>query len=109
MRSAIRRELDGAILAIEDEARAPLVAALDRLNRLIVSYADLTHEVVWNGGDWRDIAKEWSGVVDEARAALSREDRPHEHGPLTWEEGDTGHIAGWTCDVCGARNVSTRP
>ena len=41
------------------------------LCRLIVSYADLTHDVVRDpNGDWRDIAKEWGVVVDRARANL---------------------------------------
>jgi hypothetical protein len=57
-----------------DTTRELLDAALARerrLARLIVSYADLTHDVVVNGSDPADIAKEWAGVVAEARAALA--------------------------------------
>ena len=55
------------VLAALDAADADMLA----LQRLIVSYADLTHRVVTDGGDWRDIAKEWGRVVDESRAALA--------------------------------------
>src|SRR3990167_215204 len=55
------------VLAALDAADADMLA----LQRLIVSYADLTHRVVTDGGDWRDIAKEWGIVGDESRAALA--------------------------------------
>jgi hypothetical protein len=63
-----------------DRLVASLLATLDaerarhaRLCRLIVSYADGTHDAVVNGGDWRDITREWRQVVEEARAATEGE------------------------------------
>ena len=41
------------------------------LCRLIVSYADLTHRVVAEGGELREISDEWTKVVSAARAALA--------------------------------------
>lgn len=54
--------------------RHELIKIVDQLldwAKLVVSYADLTHDVVHDpNGDWRDIAHEWHGVVEEARALL---------------------------------------
>jgi len=41
------------------------------LCRLIVSYADLTHRVVAEGGELREISDEWTKVVSAAHAALT--------------------------------------
>lgn len=71
------------LAALGEDAAATPSPSTDRLReaeervqrwaRLIVSYADLTHDVVQSGGDWRAIATEWSRVVDEARAAFAGE------------------------------------
>lgn len=67
--------LDELADAIEAQAVAAERERLLHLARLIVSYADLTHDVVVQGRDWREIAAEWRAVVEEARALLAVPDK----------------------------------
>ena len=61
--------LGPVMVGMAKEIAALRAAHLD-LCRLIVSYADLTHRVVAEGGELREISDKWTKVVSAARAAL---------------------------------------
>jgi len=65
----------GAVLAIEDEARAPLVAALEVLNANATKYREHAEATAISAEDWR-FSNGYTLALKDLRTALSREDRP---------------------------------